>query len=431
MKTKKNLVKLVLMSILTAVMTTSMTACSSDDDIMPQDYNMGITRHDTPINRTVLVYMAGKNNLSSNPVHNYLNHDLEEIKEGSRKIGDSDCLLVFVRRFLKDNNMETPWLARIKNGEVVDSVSVTDMGIMKDDARACDPEVMEQVMHYAYSHYPATRDYGLVLWSHSTGWMMEDEMPASAGRRAFGVDTGNYIHGSEKWINIPTMENILEKMPHLKFIMADCCHFMCLESLYELRHVTDYVIGSPAEIPGQGAPYDEIVPSLFEQDTFYSSIVEKYHASVQGNLPLSVVKMSEMDQLAQATKYAMQSVEANLGGDYADLTGLIHYGHLGNNMTFHAENNFFFDAGDFIRRYASEADYQQWKEALDKAVILKRIAYFWDSYHRWRDFFVDFEMTEDKFHGVSMFIPQDPDKGNYAQYNEDIKQMQWYNAITY
>ena len=426
MKTKKNMVKLMLMSILTAVMTMSMTACSSDDDILSQDYSTGHTRQNTPISRTVLVYMAGKNNLSSNPFHDYLNNDLEEIKEGSRKISDNDCLLVFVRRFLKDNNMETPWLARIKNGEVVDSVSVNDMGIMKTDARACDPEVMEQVMHYAYSHYPATRDYGLVRWSHSTGWLMEDEMPKTRG---YGADTGNYVHGSVKWINIPTMEKILGKMPHLKFIMADCCNFMCLESLYELRHVTDYVIGSPAEIPGQGAPYKEIVPAMFEQDTFYSSIVEKYHASVRGCLPLSVVKMSEMDQLAQATKYAMQNVQANLGGTYADLTGLIHYGHLGNNLLFRPENNFFFDAGDFISRYASEADYQQWKQALDQAVIMKRIGYKWDTIHRWRDFYVDFEMTEEKFHGVSMFVPQDPKKGDYGKYNEDIKQMQWYNVI--
>ena len=51
-------------------------------------------------------------------------------------------------------------------------------------------------------------------------------------------------------------------MPHLKFIMADCCNFMCLENLYELRDVCDYIIGSPAEIPAQGAPYYDIVPSL-------------------------------------------------------------------------------------------------------------------------------------------------------------------------
>ena len=225
------------------------------------------------------------------------------------------------------------------------------------------------------------------------------------------------------------MKSILEKMPHLKFIMADCCHFMCLESLYELRSVADYVIGSPAEIPGEGAPYKDVVPAMFEKDTFYNTIVEKYHASQQGCLPLSVVKMSEMENVAQATGYALQSVKANLGDAYADLTGMIHYGHLGHKAVFYPENNFFFDAGDFLSRYASESDYLQWKQALDKAVVLKRIGYTWDTQKTWRIFFTDFQMTEEKFHGVSMFIPQNPSKGNYAKYNEDIKQMEWYKAV--
>ena len=430
MKTKKNLVNQVLMSIVTAATVFGFTACS-EDFLESEDYNAvpvktaAPVKQNGPIGRTVLVYMAGKNNLTSE-TRNYLNEDLEEIKEGSRRLNESDCLLVFVRRYLPDNNLETPWLARISNGEVVDSVSVADMGITKSDARACDPEVMKQVMGYAYSHYPATRDYGLVLWSHSTGWMIENEMPSTRG---YGLDNGNYVNGAGKWINVPTMKNILATLPHLKFIMADCCHFMCLESLYELRSVADYVIGSPAEIPAEGAPYKEVVPAMFEAETFYTSIVDKYHASRNGCLPLSVVKMSEMEHVAEATAQVMQSVKVNLGGQYADLTGMIHYGHLDNRVQFYAENNFFFDAGDFISRNASETDYQQWKQALDKAVILKRIGYTWQTQKVWRIFYDDFKMTDEKFHGVSMFIPQDPALGKYARYNEDIKQMAWYNAI--
>ena len=425
----KNLVSLVLMSIVTAATVFGFTSCSNYMD--EEFYSAApVTKRapskSTSIDRTVLVYMAGKNNLTSDPTRHYLNEDLEEIKEGSLRLGDNDCLLVFVRRYLKDNNLETPWLARIWKGEVIDSVSVVDMGSTKSDARACDPEVMETVMRYAYSNYEAKNDYGLVLWSHGSGWMMEDELPSTRG---YGLDHGNYIGGKGYWINVPTMRNILSKMPHLKFIMADCCHFMCLESLYELRSVADYVIGSPAEIPGEGAPYKEVVPAMFEQDTFYSSIVEKYHAAKQGRLPLSVVKMSEMEHVAQATRIALQSAEANLGGDYADLTGMIHYGHLDTRAMFYPWNNFFFDAGDFLSRYTAESDYQQWREALDKAVVLKRIGYTWDTEKPWRNFYVDFEMTEERFHGVSMFIPQNPSKGNYAKYNEDIKQMEWYECV--
>ena len=41
----------------------------------------------------------------------------------------------------------------------------------------------------------------------------------------------------------------------------------------------------------------------------------------------------------------------------------------------------------------------------------------------------DFTVTDAKMHGVSMFVEQNPAKGNYAKYNEDIKKMAWWNAI--
>ncbi len=426
----KDMAKLVFMSILTAAATISFTACSSDEDFASTDNGTAQKAPNVQLvqpERTVLVYMAGRNNLTNNEKHvDFLKADLNEIKEGSKKLSDKDCMLVFVCRYQEDNNTETPWLARIWRGEVTDSVSVTDMGISKSDARACDPEVTEQVMRYAYGKYAATRDYGLVLWGHGTGWLMEQEVSAT---RAYGLDNGNYVGGSGKWINVPTLKNILQKMPHMKFIMCDCCHMMGLEDLYELRHVTDYMIGSPAEIPGQGAPYDTMLPALFEKEMFFSSIIERYHASVRGALPMAAVKMSEMDNVAQATVQAMQGVKANLGGGYADMTGIIHYGYDDNGSEHLDAHNFYYDAGDFMSRYASAADYQVWNEALAKAVVMKRIGYKWDTIKKWDKFYTDFEMTEEKFHGVSMFVPQSPTTGNYKRYNNDINQMEWFKLL--
>ena len=37
-----------------------------------------------------------------------------------------------------------------------------------------------------------------------------------------------------------------------------------------MRNVTDYIIASPAEIPNVGAPYDKVVPDMFDtSDDFY------------------------------------------------------------------------------------------------------------------------------------------------------------------
>jgi hypothetical protein len=41
-------------------------------------------------------------------------------------------------------------------------------------------------------------------------------------------------------------------------------------------------------------------------------------------------------------------------------------------------------------------------------------------------------MTEERYHGVSMYIPQDANTEYgiyYAQNNEDIKQLKWYQTV--
>ena len=412
MVTKKILVKTMLMSILTVGTMMSFTACSSDDEVLDEVNNslQLRTSRNATAERTVLVYLAGKNNLSKS-----LQTNLEQMKAGSKRIGNN-TLLAFVRR---DIQGEQPWLARISNGELADSLSLDDMGISTSNMQACNPELMEQVLKYAYSHYPAN-EYGLVLGGHSTGWLIEQE---PGDTRAFGVDNGDgytYSSRNKRWINVSTIASVLERVPHLKFIFADCCNFMCLETMYELRNVTDYIIGSPAEIPAEGAPYEQIMPALFEKNTFCSSIIDIYHRTQNGEVPLSVVKTSAMDQLASATRYALDMVQEKIGNGYADTQGLIHYGYSASSIQFHQEYNLFYDAG------------RQWKQALDEAVVEKRFAKEWRTCMTWRYTYSDFEMTEEKYHGVSMYIPQDPstEYGKYfARNNEDIKQLKWYQSV--
>ena len=413
--------------VLSAVMASMMvltTACSSEDDAL----TMGMSKSESKSMsasagaKTVLIYMAGRNNLSDD-----LMDDLREVKAGSKNLRDNEHLIVFVR----NNDDKTPWVARIKNGAVTDSVSLDDLGIRSSDGqnRASDPEVMEGVMHYAFSHYPATGGhYGLVFEGHGSGWLMEKEVMRS-GSRAAGVDYGNSKYsGDGRSINVPTMASVLKSMPHLKFIMTDCCNMMCLENLYEFRHVCDYMIGSPAEIPDHGAPYDQIVPDMFAEGKFYSSIISKYSHSVKGLLPLTAVKSSEMENVARATRTALRAIKEQSGNDYPDMKGIIHYYHQDSYWEFRPEYNIFYDAGDYLRTFAPADVYQQWYKVLCSAIVDQQKSMKWATDKLWSKKYADFSATEEKMHGVSMFVPQDPSRGNYAQFNEDIKKMEWYAA---
>lgn len=195
----------------------------------------------------------------------------------------------------------------------------------------------------------------------------------------------------------------------------------------ELRNVCDYIIGSPAEIPGQGAPYDQIVPDMFADGAFYSNIITKYYTSV--DVPLTAIQTSEMEHVAQATRKAMQSVKTRIGIGYADMTGMIHYYYTDWSDWFLPEYNHFYDAGDFLSTYASQEAYQEWNQALNEAIVERHIATIWKTDKPWVIYYSDFTVTEEKMHGVSMFVEQDPETGDYAKYNDDIRQFEWYQTV--
>ena len=78
-------------------------------------------------------------------------------------------------------------------------------------------------------------------------------------------------------MNITQMAKALEGLTPFKYIFVDCCNMVSAETGYELRNATEYLIGSPAEIPGWGAPYDKIMPSLFKNGSdMYRGIVDAY-----------------------------------------------------------------------------------------------------------------------------------------------------------
>ena len=394
----KKLVFLICLALLSA-------CCKDDEETIPQT-------------RTVLIYMSAENTLSYDS-----ENDLEEIRQGSQELTNDDYLLVYYDRAKKD---ELPWLARIVKGQLKDSVSIADMQISEKDEYASNPAVFEKVLSYAYSHYPATAGYGLTFWGHASGWLREDSIAHSRG---YGVDNGtnSSSYDSGYWMNIPTLRQALEKQPHLEFILADCCNFMCLETIYELCEVTDYIVGSAAEIPAQGAPYDKVVPEMFKRKDAAKAIMTKYAESYKDYLPLSVAKTVEADALAEATRTVLKAIYSRLDTEYPDMTGLIHY-YNEYRAQYHPYYNVFYDAGDFVKKYATEAEYKEWKQALDRVISDKIFSKKWDTNKSWYSHYSDFEMTEERYHGVSMYVPQDPDLGYHKRYNDDLKLFGWYYA---
>ena len=393
-----------------------LSACSSNDDNDPQG--------PTEPERSVLIYMAGENNLSS-----FADQDLTEIKEGSKSLKDNQNLIVYV------DNTKKPYMARVKDGVLVDSVDM-------EESSSADPAVMENIIRQMRTKYPA-KSYGMVLWGHCTGWLITNDSIPYAGTRAYGVDQKPKSY----WMNIPSMARAIAKgmnQEKMKFIFGDCCNFGSIEIAYELRNAAEYIIGSPAEIPDPGAPYEEIMPDLFSQnDNFYQALIDDYYNHyikafkedfnyfynrTPGDLdgysePLSAIRTSALEELAQATANLLSTIPDKLKPE-----GELDF----NGVTFYAWNvtKLAYDMSQALKKNTSASAYATWESVFKKAIAHKAYSQRWlvgisslslDSYMKTFD-------TENAG-VVSMFFPLNDYSSTTPKWNSAIQQYQWNKFI--
>ena len=406
-----------------------LTSCHHDDD----------TPEDNTARRTVLVYMAAENNLTR-----FATEDLEEMKTGSLKLAEDQNLVIYVD---KAGSLTTPYIVRAKNGEMVDTL------FMKE-ALSADPTTLQDVIQYTREHFPAT-SYGLLLWGHASGWLVSTKDSISRTRgssilepKAYGGATGNNSSSSSGnyWMNIVPMAKAIQNgmgSDHLSFIFGDCCSFGCLEVAYELRNVTDYVIGSPAEVPDMGAPFDLIVPDMFiETDNFYAKIIDhyfdyyldifknnpQYYNKKVGDLagysvPLAVVKTSGLDNLAYATSTLLGTIAEKVSTSGSlDLDKVMYYAI--------SQKKYSYDMYHVFKKNTSAADFDTWKAAFLQAVPYRLFSMKWmTEISSLRNEMENFDATKDDCGVVSMFFPSTYYNGTNPNWNKAIQQYQWNNVI--
>lgn len=354
--------------------------------------------------RTVFVYIAADNNLSS-----FCQEDISEMLKGAPDIPKNSRLLVYV----DDYNLPRILSIEQQKGRRPVAKIVRQY---ETEHNSGDTETLRTAMEWAIENYPA-ESYGLVLWSHGSAWI-----PAkSPAQRAICIDSKT---GS--WMEIKEIADALEQLPHLEFILFDACFMQAIEVAYELRKATDYIISSPAEIPGPGAPYHRLIPSLFSIPFDAESVIEEYYREykdnsihVQGHEPdcfgvcLSVTDCRQLEQLATATgemlnKYMPDSINLSRVQQYCPRT---------NNT-----RPEYYDMNSYMRQLiANPEDYNYWKEAFDNAVPHRRATPQWFSdYSKRLETIIDIE----NYGGISCYVP----KAERTKLNEAFRSTSWYHA---
>ena len=342
--------------------------------------------------RTVLIYMAADNSLSS-----YSYDNIESIVQGtSASALNGGNLLIYV-----DAKNAAPQLLQIKvkSDGKIQKLSVEDY----PEQNSADPSVMRGVFDKVIGDYPAD-SYGLVLWSHGTAWLPYNVQPML---RSFGQDESN-------WMEI---DELAEALPDhvFDFIMFDACYMASTEVAYALRDKADYILASPTEVLGEGFPYKLIIGNFFTETVYLQQIAETFYnyynqqTGLYQSASVSLIATEQLDNLAAICREIVIGKENTIATlPIQELQQLEYLGY-----TYHA----LYDFDDFISRLATETQYTNYLSILNKVVLYKQTTpnatYFKG------------QLVINQFSGLSIYVPQN----GLATLNDWYKGMEWYRAV--
>lgn len=427
---------------------TGFSSCSHDDNDVevPTPWTQGKAE------RTVLVYMAGENNLTVYSGYRFLQFDFSEMVEGSRQLTDKQRLLIFVDSLSGNYNdsipLGIPMIVELHGGKVYPVKNYPT------EFYSSDPQRFREVLQTMIKTADA-ESYGLVLWGHASGWLVSNDTIADTlrmGQRAYGLDRGtDGMLGSARWMNITQMARALDSLQKdslgnpvkFEFIFADCCNMMCAEVGYELRNATKYLIGSPAEIPGDGAPYHRLVPEFNKNDeTLYQGVIDTYYDyylnevspySFYNNnpgdlkdysLPLSVIDTRYIGNLAEATRDLLPAFIPNYPESYNPFEENSRVGF------YFQDNNYcslFYDLRAIMKQKLSDESFQEWDKVYQLAVPYYRMSMKWMTTYNIDNYFDSFMNDKAVYGCLSMHIPQN--RGFYETYNKTFKQLGWHQVL--
>ena len=345
--------------------------------------------------RTVIVYAVAENSLSYSAVM-----DSMEMAKAVKDIPSNCNLIVYIDR----NQWPTVTVMNSKDGVKLWKRYTRDLD-------SADSLTMLHTLTELTKAFPS-KHYGLVLWSHASGWIPK--------RKAFGIDNNknsNYSNSGTE-LEIPALRGILEQLPHLDFILSDACLMQTVEVAHELRQVTDYLIGSPSEIPGEGAPYDRIMlPMMRGNATEIAEQYYQYFTDRQG-VALSVVDCRQMDNLAIATAPLIERFWA--GRAEVDVLGVQRY----HTFETSAHNPEAQDIRGMMHKLLPDSIYEAWEQVLLRTVVWHKATYSWDSVYPGNEHHT---LTDSEFYsGLSMFVPQE--KYEHYGWNLAFHNTSWYWA---
>ncbi|MDD2595314.1 MAG: clostripain-related cysteine peptidase [Bacteroidales bacterium] len=363
--------------------------------------------------RSVLLYIAANNSLAS-----YAENCIEDLAKGYLPAYNSKSEVLMVLYHTVNSAPKLSRYYRSTKGECTEEIIHT----YDISSNSADISFFTQVINDVETAYPS-KQHGLILWSHSTGWLPEGyysnpqeyndwnlsprstvidpyaDIVKSIHGKSFGEDSG-------KEIEISMLSEALQQ--RYEFILFDCCLMGGIEVAYEFKDKCDYVLFSPTEILAQSFPYDTMMDIVFNAKDREAGLIRickdyfDYYQSQTGtyqSATVSIVRTSELDYLSSICKSIFGNNRAKMEKvNPSDIQGYFRF-----------NKHWFYDFDDYISRIASADEYASFTEALSRAVIYKAAT----------ERFLN--ITIKKYSGLSTYIPNP----EYVYLNNFYKTLRW------
>ncbi|MDR3286079.1 MAG: hypothetical protein LBT27_01380 [Prevotellaceae bacterium] len=297
--------------------------------------------------RTILVYLCGDNNLSSE-----IDIKIDALHEGMKNIGKTDNHLIVYA----DYNDKMPKLVEIK----ADGITLIEQYAELNSASAVN---FANILQKVFSKFSA-KSYGLICFSHASGWLPKGALNNPSGYNAASYNSDNSLpvtqsifedNGQEMSI-AEFADAIQTEDGKLKFIIFETCYMAGVEVVYELRNKTEYIISSAAEMLSNGLAdiYPDNLSDLFAPEPRLKTFAKAYFdyrnnmSGTSRSATISLINTAKMDDLAAVVKTIYNN---NAAFDIGNIQ------HFNRN-----QHHLFFDLSDFIEIISTnqqKADYEQ------------------------------------------------------------------------
>lgn len=346
--------------LIAAAMLASLSSCKKDPPPLPPP---------GPTEQTLFVYMPWSGDLT-----NFFRKNLEDL-ESAIKAGileNKNRVIVF---FMENDRSATMFELVYDGAECIrkevkiynDPAFTTAEGITS---------ILEDVKRFA----PAPT-YSMIVSAHGLGWVpVQATVPSASGAgeaidmpqthwEVDGEAVTRYFGGTMKqWqTDITTLAKaIADAGVRMEYILFDDCFMSGVEVAYDLREVTDYVIGCPTEIMGYGMPY-HIIGKHLVGDIDYRAICDDFimfyttlYEGQQKCGTIGITDCSEIDDLA----VVMKEINSRFAFDDSLTNSL-------QTMCGYSPP-LFFDCGDYVDNLCKDdALLQRFHEQLERTIPYK------------------------------------------------------------